>query len=321
MTRGSTPIVRNVSLTFRGGELVLLLGPSGSGKSTLLRAMNGFRPGVGRVTVDGQDLYACFDTLKRSIGYVPQDDVLHASLTVRQALDYAARLRLPEMQDGARAAELTRVIAEVGLAERRDVRVRHLSGGQRKRVSVAMELLAKPALFFLDEPTSGLDPGLEAQVMALLRRLTTDERFTLVTTHVVTSSSLADLAVFMAKGRVVYVGPPVDASGFFGVDSLAEIYSVIARDEDAWARRFESSSLFRTYVVDRPRVVGEFGSSLGASVGAPSLRTPSAMAMAGAEPSTIAESAAIGELGEVTPEQELARLKAELRARRDEHDG
>ncbi len=147
-----------MDLSFHGGELVALLGPSGSGKSSLLRALSGFRPGEGLVQADNVDLVEEHTRFRRRIGYVPQDDILHRALKVESALRYAAALRLPDADDSMLDGAVTAVLAQVGLSDRRKHRVRQLSGGQRKRVSVAMELLLKPDFFFLDEPTSGLDP-------------------------------------------------------------------------------------------------------------------------------------------------------------------
>ncbi|MCA9550127.1 MAG: ABC transporter ATP-binding protein [Myxococcales bacterium] len=253
VTAGGARILSGVNLCFLAGELVALLGPSGSGKSTLLRALNGFRPGEGRVRLSGRDLYQDFEALKTRIGFVPQDDVLHTSLTVDKALTYAARLRLPADAGLERiSGAVTAVLREVGLVERRTVRVRNLSGGQRKRVSVAMELLSHPPLLFLDEPTSGQDPALEGQMMALFRRLTGPERITVVTTHVLASLDEVDLAVMLAAGRLVYVGPPDGAPDFFGARDLPAVYRALAEGDAArFARRLEASSLYREHVLDR----------------------------------------------------------------------
>ena len=250
---GGQRILHGVDLSLRAGELVALLGPSGSGKSTLLRAMNGFRPGRGKVEVCGRDLYASFEALKALVGYVPQDDVVHGALTVEKALRYAAELRLPaSMPEPLRRGTVDQVLAEVGLQDRRKVRIKSLSGGQRKRVAVAMELLARPPLFFLDEPTSGLDPALEEQMMALLRAITIEERLTVVTTHVLASLELVDLALVMAKGRLVYLGPPAQIAEFFGAKDLPEAYRLLAKAEPAaLAERFARSPEHRRYVVER----------------------------------------------------------------------
>jgi ABC-type multidrug transport system ATPase subunit len=253
VARGGADILRNVSLSFCSGELVAVLGPSGSGKSTLLRAMNGFCPGKGRVFVFGRNLYDEMDALKQKIGFVPQDDVLHPSLSVDKTLLYAADLRLPvETKEEERKTRVADVLRDVELQDRRQVKVKNLSGGQRKRVAIAVELLAKPPLFFLDEPTSGLDPALEEKMMSLFRSLTAPDRLTLVTTHILASLQLVDLVVIVAGGRLVFVGPPKEAKPFFGAEELADIYRKVGETPTAeWARKLEASSLYKTFVLDR----------------------------------------------------------------------
>lgn len=308
---GETRILHPASLCFRSGELVALLGPSGSGKSTLLTSLIAFRRARGRVTVFGQDLYAEFEGLKHQIGFVPQDDILHPSLTVERTLRYSAALRLPaDMPEAYREATVRQVIQEVELGDRRGVRVSKLSGGQRKRVSIAVELLAKPPLLFMDEPTSGLDPALEEKTMSLFRRLTTSDRLTVVTTHVMASLDLVDLAVFVAKGRVVYVGPPVEAAPFFGVPDLPSIYRLLAREDAApLEKRFRGSSLHATFVAERLAQPLDALNSAG-EPGPPDAPDPAPPAEP-ADPKAPEEEAP----RRLSPEEELARLKELRRAR------
>lgn len=251
---GGTRILDDVSLSLESGELVALLGPSGSGKSSLLKAMTGTLPAVGRVELCGRALFQELEEMQRLIGYVPQDDVLHRTISVEKVLRYSAMLRLESLDDARIDAEVERVLNAVDLAARRDVRVKSLSGGQRKRVSIAMELLAEPPLMFLDEPTSGLDPALEEQMMDLFRALTGPDRITVVTTHVMASLDRVDLAVVLAKGRVVYVGPPADLTAFFDVDDLADVYRRLSKEGPSrWVNRFGASAAYRTYVAARLR--------------------------------------------------------------------
>ena len=158
-------ILRDVCLSVYPREFVALVGGSGAGKSTLLNAMSGFAPADGRVLVNGDDLYDNFAAYRSILGYVPQDDIIHSLLPVRSALTYAARLRLPDATGPEIDARVNKVLSEVEMSEHADKQVGRLSGGQRKRVSIASELLAEPGLFFLDEPTSGLDPGLELSLI------------------------------------------------------------------------------------------------------------------------------------------------------------
>ncbi|NTV64073.1 MAG: FHA domain-containing protein, partial [Oscillochloris sp.] len=166
-------ILNDVSLSIAPREFVALVGGSGTGKSTLMKALCGYAPATtGQVLVNGDDFYRNFDAYRTVLGYVPQDDILHRMLPVERALGYAARLRLPsDTAETEITARISHVLDDVEMASQRDKLVENLSGGQRKRVSIAAELLADPSLFFLDEPTSGLDPGLEKKMMYTLRRL------------------------------------------------------------------------------------------------------------------------------------------------------
>jgi len=241
-------------VSFPVGEKCLLavVGPSGAGKSTLLNALTGQRPADrGTVLYDGRDLYRDYAELRQRIGLVPQDDILHAQLTVHSALSYAAELRFP--QDTAKAerqARVEEVVRELGLQQRADQPVHSLSGGQRKRVSVALELLTKPSLLFLDEPTSGLDPGMDRSVMHMLRGLADDGRTVIVVTHSVLSLDVCDrLLVLAPGGKVAYYGPPGDALAFFGFEHWPEAFESFERDQDRdWAGEFRESPFQRQYI-------------------------------------------------------------------------
>ena len=179
-----------------------VVGPSGAGKTTLLNALTGFRPATsGTVLYSGWDLYDSYEALRHRIGFVPQDDVLHPQLTVRRALEYAAELRFPpDVSKAERKGEVARIMEQLGILARADLPIRQLSGGQRKRTSIALELLTRPSLLILDEPTSGLDPGIERAVMQLLRRLADDGRTVIVVTHSVQSLDLCDRVLYLAVG-------------------------------------------------------------------------------------------------------------------------
>ncbi|ROQ26894.1 FHA modulated ABC efflux pump with fused ATPase and integral membrane subunit [Streptomyces sp. PanSC19] len=264
-------------VSFPVGEKCLLavVGPSGAGKSTLLNALTGQRPADrGTVLYDGRDLYRDYAELRQRIGLVPQDDILHLQLTVRRALGYAAELRFPEDTVAAeRQARVDEVIRELGLVERADQPIHSLSGGQRKRVSVALELLTKPSLLFLDEPTSGLDPGMDRSVMHMLRGLADDGRTVVVVTHSVLSLDVCDrLLVLAPGGRVAYYGPPGDTLGFFGFEQWPEAFEAFENDRDRdWAGQYRASRFHRRYIADAtagPDVPGRAsGSSVPASAG------------------------------------------------------
>ncbi|MGV4983792.1 FHA domain-containing protein [Streptomyces sp. NRAIS4] len=250
-------------VSFPVGEKCLLavVGPSGAGKSTLLNALTGQRPADhGTVLYDGRDLYRDYAELRQRIGLVPQDDILHVQLTVRGALTYAAELRFPEdTAKSERRERVEEVIRELGLEQRAEQPVHSLSGGQRKRVSVALELLTKPSLLFLDEPTSGLDPGMDRSVMNMLRGLADDGRTVIVVTHSVLSLDVCDrLLVLAPGGRTAWFGPPADALGFFGFDEWPEAFEAFERDTGRdWAGDYRDSSSYRKYIAKcsaRPHV-------------------------------------------------------------------
>ena len=207
--RSELTVLDEVSFTLEPGELVAIVGPSGAGKTTLLEAVAGIvAPAAGSVRFDGVDLHANPGTFRSVLGYVPQDDIIHADLPLKRMLGYAARLRLPS---STTATEITDAVADalgaVGLTESGDVRVASLSGGQRKRASIAVELLTDPQVFFLDEPTSGLDPVTSAEIVDRLRQLADRSATVVFTTHSVEDLAQCDRIVFMMRGgRVGFVG-------------------------------------------------------------------------------------------------------------------
>ena len=224
---GELTLLDAVSLSISAGELVAIVGPSGAGKTTLLDAIAGVAPASsGSVRFDGVDLHANLASFRGVLGYVPQDDIVHADLPLRSMLGYAARLRLPSSTTAAEVDDAVRdAIVAVGLTGYDDVLVRSLSGGQRKRASIAVELLTDPRVFFLDEPTSGLDPVTGAELVAHLRELADRSATVVFTTHSVEDLAQCDRVVFMAQGgRVGFVGSVDDALVHFGATSVPELY-------------------------------------------------------------------------------------------------
>ncbi|WP_297700993.1 ATP-binding cassette domain-containing protein [Mycobacterium sp.] len=234
-------LIHQVSLTARPGTLTALIGGSGAGKSTLSRLIAGATcPSSGSITFEGHDIHAQFASLRSRIGMVPQDDVVHRQLTVTQALNYAAELRLPtDTSSEDRAQVVAQVIEELGLTKHADTRVDKLSGGQRKRASVALELLTGPSLLILDEPTSGLDPALDLQVMTMLRQLADAGRVVLVVTHSLSYLDLCDQVLLMAPGgKTAYCGPPDAIEATMGTTNWAKIFGMVGADPDEANRRF-----------------------------------------------------------------------------------
>ncbi|GLX19877.1 ABC transporter ATP-binding protein [Streptomyces lavendulae subsp. lavendulae] len=251
---GGKQILKDVTFGVPEKSLIGVIGPSGSGKSTLLKALTGYRPAdQGDVLYDNRNLYKQFAELRQRIGLVPQDDILHKELKVSTALKYAAKLRFPgDTAESERAARIDEVLRELKLDIHKDKKITSLSGGQRKRVSVALELLTKPSLIFLDEPTSGLDPGMDRDVMQLLRTLANDSRTILVVTHSVAELGLCDKLLVMAPGgSVAYFGPPDEALNFFGYTTWADVFNAFEeyRDYD-WAGRWKGSRHYQLYAAE-----------------------------------------------------------------------
>ncbi len=242
-------------VTFPLGERCLLgiIGPSGAGKSTLLGALTGMRPANGgNVLYDDRDLYQHYDELRHRIGLVPQENILHTQLTARRALRYAAELRFPRDTSAAeRNRRVDEVLAELSLTNHAETRTDRLSGGQQKRVNVALELMTKPSLLFLDEPTSGLDPGLDKSVMEMMKGLAQDGRTVIVVTHSVANLDICDrLLVLVPGGKVAYFGPPQDGLKHFKKPGWAEVFQAFdaepARD---WAGEYRRSAWHSQYVM------------------------------------------------------------------------
>ncbi len=244
--RGKTKrILNDVNLTIEPGEFVAIIGGSGCGKSTLLNALTGYeRATGGTVLVGDKPLYSNYDYFKSLIGFVPQQDIVYDFLQLDKMLDYTAQLRMPKDTGREERAERVRdVLKMVELSEFSTSMIKKLSGGQRKRASIAVELLADPGLFFLDEPTSGLDPGTERNLMHTLRRLATEKRKTVImVTHTTLNLQLCDKIVFMGKGgKLCFCGSPDDALRFFGVDNFVDIYNLVAEATDKWHDAFARS--------------------------------------------------------------------------------
>jgi ABC transport system ATP-binding/permease protein len=234
-------LLNNISLTARPGTLTAIIGGSGAGKTTLSRLIAGYtRPSAGSVTFEGHDIHAEYATMRSRIGMVPQDDVVHRQLTVNQALGYAAELRLPpDTSKEERAQVVAQVLEELDLTKHADTRVDKLSGGQRKRASVALELLTQPSLLLLDEPTSGLDPALDRQVMLMLRQLADAGRVVLVVTHSVSYLDVCDQILLVAPGgKTAFNGPPSQVGAALGTTNWADIFANVGADPDEANRRF-----------------------------------------------------------------------------------
>ncbi|MFY9492307.1 MAG: ATP-binding cassette domain-containing protein [Mycobacterium sp.] len=238
-------LLENISFTARPGTLTAIIGPSGAGKSTLARQIAGYtHPTSGTVSFEGHNIHAEYASLRSRIGMVPQDDVVHGQLTVNQALMYAAELRLPPdttVEDRRQVVE--QVLSELEMTQHANTRVDKLSGGQRKRASVALELLTGPSLLILDEPTSGLDPALDRQVMTMLRQLADAGRVVLVVTHSLTYLDVCDQVLLLAPGgKTAFCGPPSMIGQAMGTTNWADIFSAVAGDPQGANDRYVALS-------------------------------------------------------------------------------
>jgi len=273
-------LLEHISLVIQPGELVGLMGPSGAGKSTLIAALNGYVPPTdGVVSINGVDLYSHYDEFRGQVGYVPQDDIMHADLTVAEALYYSARLRLPsDFSDAEIQDRIAGVLEQLGLKGTENTRIgnaerRGISGGQRKRVSVAMELLTDPSLLFLDEPTSGLSSEDALTLMRLLRSLADSGKTVILTIHQpsIDVYQLMDNLIVVGKdpggasaGQLVYFGPAYpDAVTFFepraprqrddGPPQSADgvLRGLATKPAREWVKQYRASDYFQMYVQQR----------------------------------------------------------------------
>lgn len=247
---GRSVLLQPMNLTFFGGEFVGVLGPSGCGKSTLLKCLAGLQRCGGEIELGGKAISAMNLEERRRIGFVPQDDVVHGSLSVERALNYTGRLL--GLDAATLATRVDSVIQILELQERRKMRTSRLSGGQRKRVSIAVELMAEPQVLFLDEPTAGLDPALEESFMESCQRLAQGGRTLLMSTHVMQSLDVLDLVLVLQQGYLVFLGRPQEALAYFGVHTLTQIYKPLLQQDPASAsQRYSGSPYFANYVTAR----------------------------------------------------------------------
>ena len=237
-------LLNHVDVEIRSSEFIAIIGGSGAGKTTLMNAISGFdQQCSGQICFNGMDLHKEFNTLKDLIGYVPQQDIIYENLTLHDMLYYTAQMKMPKDTDHAEIEKrITEVLEMVELDKHASTFIRKLSGGQKKRASIAVELLADPKLFFLDEPTSGLDPGTEKNLMMLLNRLSKlQDKTIIMVTHTTQSLQLCDKVIFMGPGgNLCFYGTVDQARMFFQTDDLVDIYNIIAKNPEMWAQQYRN---------------------------------------------------------------------------------
>lgn len=236
-------ISSHVNMSIKPSEFVAFVGGSGAGKSTFMKCISGVdKPTSGTVLMNGENLYDNYENLKYNIGYVPQDDIVFSNLTLHDMLVYAAKLRMPDnTTKSERNSRIKEVLRIVSLSDFENSYIRQLSGGQRKRASIAVELIADPSLFFLDEPTSGLDPGTERSIMQTLQDMSKMGKTIILVTHNTLNLHLCDKVAFFGEGgHLCFYGKPQEALEFFGVDDFVDIYTLLNENMDEWYQKFQS---------------------------------------------------------------------------------
>ncbi len=243
--------LHRMSLSVQSNEFVALMGPSGCGKSTLLKCLNGANPVTsGEVLIQGLKLNnKNFNTLKKHIGYVPQDDIVHRELTVRQTLYYAAKLRMAsDVSNREINKKIHQVLTSLNLPDVDVIlpkRISELSGGQRKRISIAVELLNDPSILFLDEPTSPLDPETIEEFLTCIRGLAENGQTIIMVTHKPSDLNKVDKVIFLSKGGYqTFYGDTTELTGYFKTQNINEIYSKLKNEDEGsrWNQKLNEES-------------------------------------------------------------------------------
>ncbi len=241
--KGEKTIMDHVRLSIEPGEFTAIIGGSGAGKTTLLNCMSGLTEFQGGdVLINGESVKRNGVSLRSIMGYVPQSDIVYDDLSLERMLMYSAQLRMPkDMPKAEIMKRVNEVLEMVELSDHRKTMIRKLSGGQKKRASIAVELLASPKLFFLDEPSSGLDPGTEKHLMEMLKRISREGRTVIMVTHTVQNINLCDRLICMGRGGLLcYSGKPEEASAFFGKPAFPEIYDDLNEHSREVSQRYAS---------------------------------------------------------------------------------
>ena len=247
-------ILNNISVTIQPREFIAVIGPSGAGKSTLMKSLNGFAPATsGTILMNGVDFYSHFDDFRTVIGYVPQDDIVHKQITVEKALYYSALLRVPQMEKDEIYEKIYAILERLEIERRADARIKVLSGGERKRVNIGVELISDPLMLFMDEPTSGLDYGSIIKIMDLCREIADEGRSIFMVSHPLERFELLSFLCVLTKGgRLACFAPPFEVLDYFGVKKFLEIFLKLKQGTpEEWEARFRQSDLYQNYVASR----------------------------------------------------------------------
>jgi ABC-type multidrug transport system ATPase subunit len=232
-------LLKDIHMAIPQGHMVLLLGGSGAGKTTFLNAVNGYEKADAKVSLNGKDMYSDYKKMQYEVGFVPQQELVRGKDTVEKTLLDTARLRLSkDIPKEARRKRVEEVMEIFGLTPLKDSLVEKLSGGQKKRLSISMEILSNPSLFILDEPDSGLDGVMARELFLELRRIADTGKIVIVITH--TPDRVIDLfddVIVLAKdssrtGRLAFYGSVADAREFFGRQTMEQIVKSINQKEE-----------------------------------------------------------------------------------------
>lgn len=238
-------LLDHVNLSIEPGEFVAIIGGSGAGKTTLLNCLSGMADFTGGdVQINGESIRTNFRSMRGIIGYVPQNDIVYDDLTLERMLFYSAQLRMPKDTSPAEIRQkIDETLQMVELDAHRNTMISKLSGGQKKRASIAVELLASPKLFFLDEPSSGLDPGTEKKLMRMLKKLTLTGKTVIMVTHTVQNISMCDKLICMGnEGRLCYYGTPENTLTYFGQEHMTDIYEDLYENSAAFSERLNKTA-------------------------------------------------------------------------------
>ncbi len=233
-------ILSNLSLTVNSGEFIAIVGCSGAGKTTLMNILSGYnKPTTGNIYINGHNLNQEEKYFKGKIAYVPQQEVLDQTLTLQKSLEFSMKLRVRNVTKTETKRTINQILEILELSHVRNSLIKNLSGGEKKRASIATEMLSNPQLFLLDEPTSGLDANIEKKIVHKLREISNAGKTIIMTAHTVSNLHLCDKIIFMGTdGKICYYGPYNEIFEYFHVHEFVEIYDILKEDTDSWYQKY-----------------------------------------------------------------------------------
>ncbi len=258
-------ILSDLSLSVNKGEFIAVVGCSGAGKTTLMNILSGYnRPSHGHVYIDGFDLFENEDFFKGKIAYVPQQEILDQTLTLQKSLEYSLALRVKGISKKEIHSTIQRILKILELSHVKNSLIKNLSGGEKKRASIATEMLSNPNLFLLDEPTSGLDANIEKKIMKKLREIADMGKTIIMTAHTVSNLYLCDKIIFMGRdGKICYYGPYEEIFAYFNVDEFVDIYDILRTDTNTWYKKYRENMKKVSQDIEMPHLKEEKETKVG----------------------------------------------------------